>query len=400
MTPVRMAVVGLGGIAQSVHLPLIQRNRAEVELVALAELSPARLATLGRRYGVPEVGWFSSAEELAAAVSGGRVAVDAAILATAGSHVNDALSLIRADVRVLVEKPLAYSFSELDVLSAGLRELGRDPDEWLRVGYMKEYDPAVEAARTMMPGVSPREVMVEVLHPADERQIAFARCEAPATDVDPGHLQSLDESFQRSLTTATGTDDVTLRKLYSNVVLGSIVHDLALTRHLGLGLAEVLHAQRCGTDFPGSVIGLGLTEEGVPWSIRWHFIKNCPEYRERITIHHEEGSIELQFATPYILNAPTTLRVLTGGQDLRSTLVEQVWPQDEAFERELLTLVAMTRGVFTAGSSIDAARKDLTSAQALWRSCATAAGIAIDPTCEAAAQPTGNNAGGRDPHHP
>ncbi|HMS37791.1 MAG TPA: Gfo/Idh/MocA family oxidoreductase, partial [Arachnia sp.] len=68
MTRPRIAVVGLGGIAQAVHLPVIQRRRRDVDLVALAELSPSRLATIAERYGVPEAGRFAGVAELVDAV--------------------------------------------------------------------------------------------------------------------------------------------------------------------------------------------------------------------------------------------------------------------------------------------------------------------------------------------
>ncbi|NHB85190.1 Gfo/Idh/MocA family oxidoreductase [Tessaracoccus sp. HDW20] len=182
-------MIGLGGIAQSVHLPLIQRNRADVDLVAVVELSASRLATLADRYGVS--GRFTSLDALLAAVSDGSVQIDAAIVATGGGHTDEVLALIRAGVRVLVEKPLGWSGQDLDTLERGLADLGRDPHDWLRIGYMKEYDPAVAAARTLLADVTPREVRVEVLHPADGAQIGFARLEPAAGDIDAAALDAL-----------------------------------------------------------------------------------------------------------------------------------------------------------------------------------------------------------------
>ena len=65
----RVALIGLGGIAQSVHLPVIQRNRAEVDLAAVVELSPSRLTTFGERYGVPQEGRFTSLDALLGAIA-------------------------------------------------------------------------------------------------------------------------------------------------------------------------------------------------------------------------------------------------------------------------------------------------------------------------------------------
>lgn len=384
MSGTRLALLGLGGISQAVHLPVIQRNRADVELVAVAELSASRRDTIASRWAVPEEGWFRDAEELVAAVSSGALQVDAAIVATTGGHTQETLALVAAGVRVLVEKPLGWSLRELDALDDGLTEAGRSANEWVRVGYMKEYDSAVAAAREILSEVHAREVRIEVLHPADEKQLRYARLERAPADLDPQLLADLGARQQQSITDAVGTDDPILRKLWSNVVLGSIIHDIALTRHLGFRLASVSHARRWTDSFPGSVIASGETTDHVPWNLGWHFIADYPEYRETITIHHERGSVELEFRTPYVLNAPTMLRLRSGGDDLDSTFTEQVWPQEEAFEREFRTLLGMARGRYPEGSSVAAARLDLVSAQALWMACATHAGIRVDPGCEAA----------------
>lgn len=381
----RVALIGLGGISQSVHLPVLQRHRATVDLAALVELSPERLGVIAGRHGVGER--FTSVDELIAAVRAGRLAVDAAILATAGTHAADALTLIRAGIRVLVEKPLAYSFEELDQLERGLEELGEDPREWLRVGYMKEHDPAVAAAREILAEARPRHVAVEVLHPADASQLAFARLAPPATDV-PAHVLATGRAdLDRAIDRAVGpTVPERERRLYANVVLGSIVHDIALTRHLGLGLDVVAHARQWGHEFPGSITATGATAEGIPWTLDWHFIADYPEYSERVTVHHERGSLELGFRTPYVLNAPTTLRTHTAGAGLEHSDRTRTWPQEEAFERELLTLVGLADDEEPPGSSLAEARQDLITAQALWSACAESAGIHADPSSEAATQ--------------
>lgn len=370
MSRARIALIGLGAISQSVHLPVLQRRHADMELAALVELSPSRLADLGERYGVAPEARFTSLDAFLAAVAAGTTSVDAAIIATGGGHTDEALALIGAGIHVLAEKPLGWSVQDLDSLEAGLRAAGRDPQRWLRIGYMKEHDPAVAAARALLADVSVREVRVEVMHPADGAQLRFARLEPPPDDTDPMALAALTERGQRSITEATGTADDALRKLWSNVVLGSVIHDLALTRHLGLGLSEVFHARREGEEFPGSLFAAGRTTDGAAWNLGWHFIADYPQYRETITIHHERGTVELEFATPYILNAPTICRVRAAEPQLGSRVSEQTWPQEEAFERELEALLALASGQPAEGSSLREARLDLASAQLLWQVCA------------------------------
>ena len=388
--PVRVALAGLGVISQAVHLPLLRRNHRLVRLTALVELSPARLARHAELGGVPAGGRFTSVGALVEAIEGGRIRVDCAILATSGSHVDDALALVRAGVRVLVEKPLALSHGELDRLQAGLERLGAEPDEWIRVGYMKEHDPAVARARALLDGLRPRHLGVEVLHPADAAQLRFARLDPPEDDADPASRDGLAARTDRAVRQALGAlaDHDAMRRLYTDVILGSIIHDIALTRALGLPLEDVTAAARTGGALPGSVVAQGTTRArrdggAIPWHLGWHFIAHYPEYRERVVVHHDEGSIELEFATPYLLNAPTALRVRSAGPDLGSAVARTAWPQEEAFERELYELVALARGRDAAGSGPATARADLVTAQRLWRACAAGAGVAPDPDSEA-----------------
>lgn len=381
---IRIALIGLGGISQSVHLPVLQRNRATVDVVAAVELSPLRLQRLSDRYGIAHR--YTSVAELVAAIESG-LQVDAAILATGGTHAADALTLIQAGVRVLSEKPLAYSFKELATLEAGLKAAGREPHEWLRVGYMKEYDPAVAAALQELEGKQIRQVSVEVLHPADGAQLAFARLESAPDDVSPEAVARGTQLFDDSIDSAIGAQvPDRQRRLFPGVVLGSIVHDIALTRHLDLGLDKVIHAAQWTDQFPGSVTAIGATKQGAPWVLGWHFIVDYPEYRERVTVHHESGTIELEFKTPYILNAPTVLTVRSQGAGFEHSVQERTWPQDEAFERELHALAKLASGEPQSGSSLDEARADLITAMALWNAITDSAGVNPTPGTEATAQ--------------
>ena len=47
---VRLGVLGLGAVAQAVHLPLIDRLHEHFAIAALADLSPSLGATIGDRY--------------------------------------------------------------------------------------------------------------------------------------------------------------------------------------------------------------------------------------------------------------------------------------------------------------------------------------------------------------
>jgi len=93
---VRVAVVGLGGISQSVHLPLLRRRWDLFDLVALVDLSASRTEAAAARFGVPAGARFGTVEELLAARAAGRVEIDGVLLATTGSHGPDVHRLVAA----------------------------------------------------------------------------------------------------------------------------------------------------------------------------------------------------------------------------------------------------------------------------------------------------------------
>ena len=61
---VRVGVVGLGAVAQAVHLPLLDRLGDRFEISAIADLSPSLVETIGERYRVPAARRFLSSDAM------------------------------------------------------------------------------------------------------------------------------------------------------------------------------------------------------------------------------------------------------------------------------------------------------------------------------------------------
>ncbi|MBT1002589.1 Gfo/Idh/MocA family oxidoreductase [Paenarthrobacter sp. DKR-5] len=369
--PLRIGVAGLGAVAQSVHLPLIQRRWDLFELAAVADLSPSLLAQVGTQFGVPDVHRYGSLGEMLAQES-----LDGVVLLTSGSHGAAALEAIEAGVAVFCEKPLAFSLGEIDALRKAEAEQGRP---MLLLGYMKEYDPATRALKACMPAPEDiRYVNVEVLHPSGESQLAYANLRPPAGDIPGEVLEPLLAADQRCLDAALGADaPAQLRKLYANVVLGSLIHDIALLRSL-FGPVRTVDAAHywAQQDNPGSLEISGTIGEGARVHLNWHFLADYPAYRETLTMHHTRGSAELGFTVPYLLNAPTTLRLTekAGDGESRRTLREVT----EAFELELAAFHALVRDGVPAPTGIAEGYADVQVGQLIARALARSLGTTIN----------------------
>ena len=108
--PVRFAVVGLGHIAQAAVLPAFKHARPYAELTALVSDTPAKLKSLGRRYGVKHLHSYDDARDL---FSSG--AIDAVYIALPNTlHAAWTIRAADAGLHVLCEKPLATSIVDCE----------------------------------------------------------------------------------------------------------------------------------------------------------------------------------------------------------------------------------------------------------------------------------------------
>lgn len=150
----RVAVVGVGHLGK--HHARILGAMPGVELVAVVDTNQAR------------------AQEIAAAnntqaltdVAGLIGKVDAVSIAVPTErHLEIALPFLKAGVPVLVEKPMARSLEEADLMIAAAAESG----VVLAVGQTERFNPAVEAARPMLR--DPRFIEVHRLGTFPERSL-------------------------------------------------------------------------------------------------------------------------------------------------------------------------------------------------------------------------------------
>jgi predicted dehydrogenase len=136
--PVRIAVVGLGYWG-----PNLVRNLYELpdaKLVAVCDLAADRLDRIGRRY--PDVRRTTSYDELLEDPS-----VDAVAIATAvGTHFKLAMAALEAGKHVFVEKPMAGSVDEAELLIATARGRGLT----LMPGHTFLYSPPVNAVHDLI----------------------------------------------------------------------------------------------------------------------------------------------------------------------------------------------------------------------------------------------------------
>ncbi len=369
---VRLGILGLGAVAQAVHLPLIERLRDAFEIHAIADVSPGLVADIGERYRVPAGRRATSLDDLLD-VPG----IDALVVLTSGSHGGAIGAGLARGLPVFAEKPLALTLAEADAAAA---QLEADPRRRLQVGYMKLSDPAVVHARALAADGdlgAVRAIEVTVLHPTSDAQLAFARLLAPPTDVPAATRERFAAETDGLRRAALG--DVAAAaygRLYSDIVLGSIVHELALVRAFAADPVAIdsLVTWPSGA-WPPSVELTGRLPNDGRLSIRWHFLPDYPDYREEVRVVYEAATSELSFPSPYLLHRPTVLRHThqrgAGRQD-------DVWTSTvEAFEEELLAFHAFVVDGREPPAGLREGRADIVTSQRAVAAAARLDGVAI-----------------------
>ena len=115
MSKLRIGIIGLGGIANSVHIPGIQKSNGG-EIIAVCDNNEATLRRVGDRIGIPDDHRFTDYRALIACPD-----VDAVEICTPNYlHVAMAAEAVRAGKPIHVEKPLSISLEKTKELTDAL----------------------------------------------------------------------------------------------------------------------------------------------------------------------------------------------------------------------------------------------------------------------------------------
>jgi len=139
MEKTRVAVIGLGSVAQLVHLPNLVKIK-NAEITALAEINRSRLNSVADKYGIKKL--YSDYKQLLTDTE-----IDAVIIATPTHlHKQMAIDCLNAGKDVLVEKPLARNSSEgIEII-----ECAKKNNRKLMVGMNLRYRPDSMLIRSLI----------------------------------------------------------------------------------------------------------------------------------------------------------------------------------------------------------------------------------------------------------
>ncbi|WP_246222552.1 Gfo/Idh/MocA family protein [Phytoactinopolyspora limicola] len=292
---VRVAVVGLGLIAQAVHLHNLHTLRDRFAVTHACDASPRLAEQVAAEWGIPR-----HSTDVAAVLADSDV--DAVLLLTPGTHAQLARRALDAGKHVLAEKPFAHTVAEC----VELDRLAQQRDRVLQIAYMKMYYPVLARARQALDRIGDvRLVRVTVLHPDHDGQFAHQR-KLSYADVDASTVAAARAYESDRLDEALGALGEPFRSIYRDVLQGSVCHEMSLLRAIfGELPVQFGHAQVGAADpgeqlaDPPQIQALGRLGP-AQLLLSWNWLPGYAEYTEEVAVFGSAGRIRVSMPGPYL----------------------------------------------------------------------------------------------------
>lgn len=296
MRKLKVGLIGLGEVAQIIHLPVLQNLAGRYEIAALCDISPGLLQATGRQYNVTNL--YTDAHELAA-----HADLDAVFVLNSDEyHAECAIAAAKNGKHVLVEKPMCLTFSEAEAIIKARDASGVK----ILVGYMRRFAPAfTEAVRQVKELGKINYARVRDLIGQNRFFIEQSANIRRFDDFPAWAAPDRAARAERLLKEALGEASPELKRTY-RLLCGLSSHDLSAMREI-IGLPERVRSAAAwnGGSFITAIFeypGFNVTFETGLDKLR--------RFDAHIEVYGEEKSIRVQYNTPYIRHLPA--RLFTG----------------------------------------------------------------------------------------
>lgn len=288
MQRVRVGVIGLGEVAQIIHLPILQ---------ALAHCRPQSGRDIAQRAYLIAVGerLYADAHELAA-----QPDLDAVFVLNSDEyHAEHTIAALDHGKHVLVEKPMCIAPREAAEIIAARNASGKQ----VMVAYMRRFAPAfvraVEEVRRL-PKINYariRDIIGMNRLIIDQSSVVLR-----FTDIPDELSQDRAARARRLVAEAIGEAPPDVVTAY-RILLGLGSHDLSAMRELIGSPRRVVSAQHWNS---GRAI-TAIFDFGDYRAVYETLVDQQRRFDAHLEVYGDEVSIRVQYDTPYIRHLPTTL---------------------------------------------------------------------------------------------
>ncbi|SCM75961.1 conserved hypothetical protein [uncultured Pleomorphomonas sp.] len=333
MKMLKLGLIGLGEVAQLIHLPILQRLGELYQLAGAFDPSPSVAAAISKRWNIAKT--FDSAEALIASPD-----IEAVLVMSPDAyHGRHARAGLAAGKHVLIEKPCCLAPDDLAELT---KVAAAHADRVAMVGYMRRFAPAFVEAKKRLPSkgdityVRVRDVICE--GPWYFRQTDGVV--VPQGDIPEPLLAEGRELRTSMLDAVLGREAPADIKTAYTVMTGLSSHSLSAMRDLLGSPHRVIAAEikQGGTQITA------LFDYGNFTAIYECMIGDVVRFEAGFEINTRWNRIAFEYPTPYIRNMPMMLELQNSSED--DNTVTRLGPfHRDPFEAELRAFhAAITEG--------------------------------------------------------
>jgi len=294
---VSVGVIGLGEVAQIIHLPILQSLGDRFRIQAICDISPGLLRAVGDQYRIQESDRYDDPFALVQ-----RTDLDAVFVLNSDEyHADCVIAAAQSGKHVLVEKPMCLTLSEAEAIIRARDETGVQ----VMVGYMRRYAPAFVQAAAEVRGLGKinyariRDIIGRNRLIVDQSSVVLRY-----DDIPEAAMLDRNARAERLVREAIGEAAPDIVSAY-RFLLGLNSHDISAMREL-LGMPRgVVSARHWNAGKFLTVVFAyddycAVLESGVDEQLR---------FDAHIEVYGITKSVRVQYDSPYIRHLPTTLMI-------------------------------------------------------------------------------------------
>lgn len=332
MKRLKVGVIGLGEVAQIIHLPILEELADRFEIAALCDISPGLLYSMGEKYRVADH-LYTDAKALTE-----QADLDVVFVLNSDEyHAECVISAVRNKKHVLIEKPMCLTEREADEIIQARDEAGVQ----VMVGYMRRFAPAfVQAVEEVKKLDKINYARIRDIIGQNRLIIDQSSVVQRFSDIPEAAIQDKADRAKRLVQEAIGDAPPELVSAY-RLLCGLSSHDLSAMREIiGVPNRVVAATQWNGGRFINAIFeydGFNATfETGVDQQRR---------FDAHIEVFSTSKQLKVQYNTPYIRHLPTTLAVgETIGEAYQESVVRPTF--EDAYTHEIKYLYdVVTQGL-------------------------------------------------------
>jgi predicted dehydrogenase len=296
-TILNVGIIGLGEVAQVIHLPVLESLPQQFRIAALCDISPKLVAHMGEKYRVNNL--YTDASELVK-----QADLDVVFVLNSDEyHAECAIAAANNKKHVLIEKPMCLTVPEADAII----EAQQRNNVKVMVGYMRRYAASFVEAVKEIGGFDKIQYarVRDIIGPNSY----FVKPTSHVVSFDdiPEELKTDKQSRAEKLVKeATGLDASSpLFRVY-RLLCGLSSHDLS--------------AMREAIGMPKGVVGAKVTNNGSiflsaildydQFAVTFETgIDQQGRFDAHVEVYSSHKSVRVQFDTPYIRHLPSTLHI-------------------------------------------------------------------------------------------